>query len=77
MNAPARDKLIAKVPRRRTGRPDDIADAAAYLCSSAAGYVSGVVLDADGGLRVGPHPLVIVQKGWSGNGVVGRSHAFR
>lgn len=53
MNAPARDKLIAKVPQRRTGQPHDIAEAAAYLCSPAAGYVSGVVLDVDGGLGIG------------------------
>jgi 3-oxoacyl-[acyl-carrier protein] reductase len=53
MNGPARDKLVAKVPLRRTGEPTDIAEAAAYLCSSAAGYVTGVVLDVDGGFGIG------------------------
>ncbi|MGN2639592.1 SDR family NAD(P)-dependent oxidoreductase [Nocardia takedensis] len=53
MNAPAREKLINKVPQRRTGQPSDIAEATAYLCSPAAGYVSGVVLDVDGGLGIG------------------------
>lgn len=53
MNGPAREKLIAKVPQRKTGQPQDIAEAAAYLCSPAAGYVSGVVLDVDGGLGIG------------------------
>ncbi|MBT2274989.1 SDR family NAD(P)-dependent oxidoreductase [Rhodococcus qingshengii] len=53
MNGPARDKLVSKVPQRRTGAPGEIAEAAAYLCSPAAGYVSGVVLDVDGGLGIG------------------------
>lgn len=53
MNAPAREKLVAKVPQRRTGAPADIAEAAAYLCSPAARYVSGIVLDVDGGLGIG------------------------
>ncbi|WP_327097616.1 SDR family oxidoreductase [Nocardia vinacea] len=53
MNTAAREKLIVKVPQRKTGQPQDIAEAAAYLCSPAAGYVSGVVLDVDGGLGIG------------------------
>jgi 3-oxoacyl-[acyl-carrier protein] reductase len=53
MNAPARDKLIAKVPARHTGTPEDIAEAAAFLGSDAAGYITGIVLDVDGGLSIG------------------------
>jgi 3-oxoacyl-[acyl-carrier protein] reductase len=53
MDGPARDKLVSKVPLGHTGEPTDIADAAAYLCSPAARYVTGVVLDVDGGLGIG------------------------
>jgi 3-oxoacyl-[acyl-carrier protein] reductase len=53
MNGPARDKLTGKIPMRRTGRPEDIAEAAAFLAAEAAGYITGVVLDVDGGISIG------------------------
>jgi 3-oxoacyl-[acyl-carrier protein] reductase len=53
MDARARDKLKAKIPLGHTGRPADIASAAAYLCSDEARYITGVVLDVDGGLGIG------------------------
>ena len=53
MNGPARDKLTSKIPMRHTGRPEDIAEAAAFLASDAAGYITGVILDVDGGISIG------------------------
>jgi 3-oxoacyl-[acyl-carrier protein] reductase len=53
MNAPARAKLAARIPVGRIGRPEEIAEAAAFLCSEAGGYVTGVVLDVDGGIGIG------------------------
>jgi 3-oxoacyl-[acyl-carrier protein] reductase len=53
MNGPARDKLTSKVPMRHTGKPEDIAEAAAFLASEAAGYITGIVLDVDGGISIG------------------------
>jgi 3-oxoacyl-[acyl-carrier protein] reductase len=53
MNGPARDKLTNKIPMRHTGRPEDIAEAATFLAGEAAGYITGVVLDVDGGISIG------------------------
>jgi len=53
MNGPARDKLTHKIPMRHTGRPEDIAEAAAFLASEDAGYITGIVLDVDGGISIG------------------------
>ena len=39
----------ANVPLGRYGRADEIGDAAVYLCSPAARYVTGAILDVDGG----------------------------
>jgi 3-oxoacyl-[acyl-carrier protein] reductase len=40
----------AEVPARRLGTPEEVAAAALYLCSAAAGYVTGQSLLVDGGL---------------------------
>jgi 7-alpha-hydroxysteroid dehydrogenase len=40
-------------PLRRIGEPEDIAAAIVYLCSPAGGYVTGKVVEVDGGLS---HP---------------------
>lgn len=47
MNEGARAKLAGRVPMDGIGDPADIAEAAAYLCSQAAGYVTGVVVDTN------------------------------
>ncbi len=41
--------LKAYVPMGRMGRPEEIADAVLWLCSSAASYVTGQSISVDGG----------------------------
>ncbi|TNC64212.1 2-dehydro-3-deoxy-D-gluconate 5-dehydrogenase KduD [Rubellimicrobium roseum] len=41
--------ILARIPARRWGDPTDIAETAVFLCSRAAGYIHGAVLNVDGG----------------------------
>lgn len=42
------DPLIAQIPLRRLGQPEDIANAFVFLASEEASYITGVVLSVDG-----------------------------
>lgn len=48
-----RKKILGRTPLARFGEPDDIGQAAVYLCSPAAKFVTGVVLPVDGGASIG------------------------
>lgn len=43
-----------KIPAGRVGEPEDIADAAAFLCSDAARYIYGSSIVVDGGMLLRP-----------------------
>ena len=42
------EPLVAQIPLRRMGQPEDIANAFAFLASDEAAYITGVVLHVDG-----------------------------
>ena len=49
-------RYLDRIPMNRIGKPEEIADAVAYLASPQASYVSGVVLAVDGGWAGGGLP---------------------
>lgn len=42
------DPMVAQIPLRRIGQPEDIANAFVFLASEKASYITGVVLSVDG-----------------------------
>ena len=48
---PVMEKLINKIPARRIGQPDEVADLVAFLASEEAAYISGQNIKISGGLR--------------------------
>ena len=49
----AETKIKSSIPLRRYGTKQDVADAALFLASDNAQYITGVVLECDGGLILG------------------------
>lgn len=48
----AKDKIITGIPMGRTGKPEDVAEAVAFLASEQTGYITGEVLRVDGGMAM-------------------------
>ncbi|MEM9221671.1 MAG: SDR family oxidoreductase [Pseudomonadota bacterium] len=52
----SRERVGARVPLGRVGRPEDIAAAVLYLCGRGGAYVTGAVLPLSGGMNVETGP---------------------
>ncbi len=52
MTRQIKDDLAAKVPLGRLGTPDDVANACLFLASDLSSYITGIVLDVNGGLLI-------------------------
>ena len=46
------DKIVADIPMKRLGLPEEVADTIFYLCSEKASYVSGAEIEINGGQHV-------------------------
>ena len=45
-----KDEIINIIPLKRAGKPEDIANVVAFLCSKKADYITGQVINVDGGM---------------------------
>ncbi|MFI5763611.1 3-oxoacyl-ACP reductase FabG [Streptomyces sp. NPDC051563] len=50
MTAKARESVLAKIPLRRIGTAQEVADTVAFLASERAAYITGQVIRIDGGI---------------------------
>ena len=50
LNDDARAKVLQSIPLRRIGTADEVAAAVRFLCGEEAGYITGHVLDVNGGM---------------------------
>lgn len=53
----------ARIPMKRWGHVEEIAEAAVFLCSPSAQYITGTILDVDGGSQLGDASKVDVDRG--------------
>ena len=53
INDAKRKDLMRRIPARRFGQPEEIAELVAYLCSPLAAYLTGQEISIDGGLYIG------------------------
>ena len=50
--SPGTDKIVAQIPLRRLGQPEEVAKAIYFLCTDASSYVTGAELHINGGQHV-------------------------
>ncbi len=51
-NPEMNERMMRRTAMRRTGAPQDVADAIAFLCSDLASYITGIELNVSGGIEL-------------------------
>jgi 3-oxoacyl-[acyl-carrier protein] reductase len=51
-NAEMNERMVKRTAMRRTGEPQEVANAIAFLCSDLASYITGVALNVSGGIEL-------------------------
>ena len=51
-NPEMNERMVRRTAMRRTGEPQEIANAVAFLCSDLAAYITGVALEVSGGIEL-------------------------
>ena len=52
MTDSAKEAVVAKIPMKRVGNAEDVAEIIAFLCSEKASYITGQVISVDGGMHM-------------------------
>ena len=55
----AGEQIVKRIPVRRLGKPEDVANAVVFLASEEASYITGQVLRVDGGLTLGGIRMIV------------------
>ena len=50
LNEKQREALLSNIPLQRLGKPEDVAKVVGFLCSDDASYITGQVINVDGGM---------------------------
>lgn len=58
-----REAHYARIPMKRWGQVQEIAEAAVFLCSPSAQYITGTILDVDGGSQLGDASRANLEQG--------------
>jgi NAD(P)-dependent dehydrogenase (short-subunit alcohol dehydrogenase family) len=62
-DAATREKHYERIPMKRWGEVEEVAESAVFLCSSAANYITGIILECDGGSQLGDATQRSVERG--------------